>query len=149
MHTHPTHILRSLFLVQCLLLVTLAACTAVTAEPAHAITCHTAYRSSPGVAIESEGAITFGAAGDEQTVPYADLTFHAQYSSGTGDNERALRLWITGTGQTAELHSTLFQLPLDSGPQNQFVGGHGFTGLHYAHHPDTGAELQYWCTAGS
>ncbi|HUV93017.1 MAG TPA: hypothetical protein VMV80_08020 [Anaerolineales bacterium] len=36
-------------------------------------------------------------------------------------------------------------LPIDSGPQNQFIGGHGFTGLNYSYQPDSGAELQYWC----
>lgn len=137
------------FFVQCLLFLILSACTAATTAPAHSITCHTAYRSAPTVPIEAEQTISFGTADQQQEVPYEDLTFHAQYSSGAADNERALRLWISGTGHTAELHSTLFQLPIDSGPQNQFAGGHGFTGLHYAYHPDTAAELQYWCTAGS
>ena len=33
-----------------------------------------------------------------------------------------------------------------SPPKNQFAGGHGFTGLHYVHHPESGAELQFWAT---
>jgi pantothenate kinase-related protein Tda10 len=37
----------------------------------------------------------------------------------------------------------------DSDPQNQFVGGRGFTGLHYSYQPNSGAELQFWCEAGA
>ncbi len=47
--------------------------------------------------------------------------------------------------ETAVSQSTLYQLPPDSGPQNQFGGGHGFTGLNYSYAPDSTAELQYWC----
>jgi hypothetical protein len=28
---------------------------------------------------------------------------------------------------------------------NQFIGGHGFTGLVYVYHPSSDAELQYFC----
>jgi hypothetical protein len=113
--------------------------------PAAAITCHAAYRSSVTVGIEREEAVTFSGEDAEQALAFDDLEFHAAYSSGEMDNERALRLWITEPGETAVFHSQLYQLPLDSGPQNQFAGGHGFTGLNYSYHPATGAELQYWC----
>ncbi len=134
--------------VFCLLI--LCACSsAPTAVPrADSVTCHTAYRSSKGVTIEREDAITFGDWDDSETLNYHDLEFHAQYFSGAMNHERSLRLWVTEKGQTAELHSTLYQLPQDSGPQNQFIGGHGFTGLNYATHPASGAELQYWCVGG-
>ncbi len=45
------------------------------------------------------------------------------------------------------LSATFYQLPSDSGTQNQFIGGYGFTGLNYSYQPDSGAELQYWCAA--
>lgn len=38
-----------------------------------------------------------------------------------------------GERETAVFHSTLYQLETDSGPQNQLVGGHGFTGLNYSY----------------
>lgn len=116
------------------------------ARPA-TITCNAAYRSSTGVPIESEDSLTFSAADTTTSLPFADLVFHAQYSSGDLDNERALRLWISEPGSSAVLFSQLYQLPMDSGPRDQFIGGHGFTGLNYAYHPTSGAELQYWCTA--
>ena len=32
-------------------------------------------------------------------------------------------------------------------PENEFVGGHGFTGLGYVFDPDSKAEIQYFCVA--
>ena len=55
-------------------------------------------------------------------------------------------VYSTSTGKLIE--ETLFQLDRQKGPLNQFVGGHGFTGLHYVYAPDSAAELQYWCSAG-
>ena len=129
----------------------LAACQAVgetTVPRAASITCNAAYRSGVRTPIEREESFTFGDEDGQQGLDFADLSLLAQYSSGEFDNERALRLWVTEAGQTAELTAQLYQLPRDGGPLNQFIGGHGFTGLNYVTHPDTGAELQFWCMAG-
>ena len=45
------------------------------------------------------------------------------------------------------LSRTLYQLSRQQPLQNQFDGGHGFTGLVYVRAPTSAAELQYWCTA--
>lgn len=135
------------------LVLVLAACgnggeTAVPPK-AQQIICTAAYRSSVEVGIEREETLTFTDGDAEQSAAFADMVFHAAYSAGEADNERNLRVWVTGAGEdTAVSHSTLYQLPLDSGPQNQFVGGHGFTGLNYSYHPTSGAEMQFWCEAG-
>jgi hypothetical protein len=71
----------------------------------------------------------------------------AAYRTGAADNQRNLRLWVTDAAETAVAHSTLYQFEPDSGPQNQFVGGHGFTGLNAAYQASSGAELKYWCAA--
>lgn len=73
------------------------------------------------------------------------MMFHATYSTGEADNERALQVWVTDGEGTTVYQSTLYQLPIDSGPQNQFIGGHGFTGLNYSYTPNSSAELQFWC----
>jgi len=109
------------------------------------ITCHTAYRSSPGREIEREDSLIFSSADEQQKLSYENLVFLAQYSSGEIDQERALRLWVTEPGKSDPITVHLYQLSPDSGPQNQFVGGHGFTGLNYISHPVTEAELQFWC----
>jgi hypothetical protein len=113
-----------------------------------AITCHTAYRAGVSQPIEREEALTFSAdADDEQSVAFADMIFHAAYSSGQMDNERALNVWVTDADDTTRFQSHLYQLNRDGGPINQFVGGHGFTGLNYNYHPTSSAELQFWCEA--
>ncbi len=125
-----------------------------TAVPlAESIICTAAYRSSVEVSIEGEETLTFTDVDDEQSVAFGEMTFHAAYDAGGADNERNLRVWVTdtsaslstGAADTAVTHSTLFQFETDSGPQNQFVGGHGFTGLNYNYAPNSTAELQYWC----
>ncbi len=138
--------MRLFFLVVFCLLV---ACTpgSTSVPRANTITCQTAYRSATGVPIEREETLTFKDSDGVESITFAELIFHAQYSSGQMNNERALRLWVTESGQDDELLSQLYQLPADAGPQNQFIGGHGFTGLNYAYHPRSGAELQFWCSA--
>ena len=138
--------MRLIFLILILLM---AACAADPAAVPRAnnITCQTAYRSSSSVPIEREESVTFGDNDSAESVRFTDLTFHAQYSSGQMKNERALRLWVTESGEDSELLSQIYQLAQDAGPQNQFSGGHGFTGLNYAYHPRSGAELQFWCSA--
>ncbi len=127
----------------------LASCSSgeTAVHKAESITCTAAYRSSVEQGIEREETITFVDGDDEQSIPFTDMVFHATYSVGELDNERALRLWVTDAAETAVFQSTLYQLPPDSEPQNQFVGGHGFTGLNYSYAPDSAAELQFWCMA--
>ena len=121
-----------------------------TEAPAKAgkIECHAAYRASVTVPIEREETITFTDSDARQSISFADLDWHAQYGTGELDGERALRLRVTAAGQPHQLISQLYQLSLESGPQNQFRGGHGFTGLNYTYHPASPAELQFWCETG-
>ena len=142
-------VLRRLFRALAgVLLVALAACGASpTAGRASGFVCYYAYRPSVTVGISSEGSVSIP---DYDIAEFAgpvanDLVFHAQYWSGADDGERALRLWVTAAGLADPLTSQLYQLPQDSGPTDQFIGGHGFTGLNYVYHPDSGAELQFWC----
>ncbi len=109
------------------------------------IVCTAAYRSSVSGPIEREESLTFEDADAEQTLTFSDLVFHAAYDAGEVDNERTLRTWVTAIDESVTYNSQLYQLPLDSGPENQFIGGHGFTGLNYTYHPASSAELQFWC----
>ncbi|NCF68675.1 MAG: hypothetical protein GWP61_22170 [Chloroflexi bacterium] len=127
----------------------LAGCGASTQSGSRAelITCHTAYRSDVGRPIEREDTFVFRDVDEQQEILYEELALHGQYGSGEMDNERALRLWVTMSGESDPILVQLYQLPQDSGPQNQFVGGHGFSGLIYVTHPVSGAEMQFWCEA--
>lgn len=148
--------MRKILLLFGLLLIACSGEEATIAPKADTITCTAAYRADVTQPIEREESITFSDSDDEQSLAFADMVFHAAYSTGEADNERVLRLWVTDGMETAVLseaetavyHSQLYQLPNDSGPQNQFVGGHGFTGLNYSYAPDSSAELQFWCEVG-
>lgn len=128
------------------LALTLAACAG--SERAASITCSTAYRVSTAEELTGTDTVTFLDEQSTQSIPYIYLEFHAEYRPGVDDNERALRVWVTPTASDQILVTHLYQLSVDEGPVDQFVGGHGFTGLNYAYDPVSGAELQYWCEAG-
>ena len=119
-----------------------------TVPKAELITCHTAYRGNVGRPIEHEDNLIFTNSDEQQSLSYDELAFHAHYSAGELDGERALRVWVTENGESDPLIVQLYQLPQNSGPQNQFVGGHGFSGLIYVTGPVGKAELQFWCEAG-
>jgi hypothetical protein len=125
----------------------IAGCAGAGGERAAAIVCSTAYRVAVTEPLTGVDTLRFEDADSTQSMPYIYLELHAQYSDGRVDGERALRLWVTRTAEPEPIVTHLYQLPLDEGPKDQFVGDHGFTGLHYAYDPVSGAELQYWCTA--
>ncbi len=139
------------------LIILLSACAGAEAAvpKAELISCTVAYRPTVEQGSEREETILFGDTDSEQSIAFTDMVFHAAYSAGEADNERNMRVWVTdvstslspSAGETAVYHSILYQLPINSGPQNQFVGGHGFTGLNYSYQPESGAELQFWCEA--
>ena len=137
--------MRKFWILLGLLLVACGAGDEAATLRAENLSCTAAYRSSVSQPIEREESITFNDSDAEQMIAFADMVFHAAYSAGEADNERNLRVWVTDVADTAVIQSTLYQLPIDSGPQNQFVGGHGFTGLNYSYHPQSQAELQFWC----
>jgi len=140
--------MRILIILLCTL--TLLSCSGGNSTPpakASDIACTAAYRSSVSGPIEREETITFADTDAEQALTFNDLVFHAAYATGEMNNERSLRTWVTALDESVIYNSQLYQLPLDSGPSNQFVGGHGFTGLNYSYHPDSLAELQFWCEA--
>lgn len=139
-------------LVHLLLVLAIAAgvtaCTSDDGARASSIVCSTAYRVSQSEPLTEVDTMTFQDEDATQSMPYIYLDLHGTYTAGRVGGERALRLWVTPTGEDRELVAQLFQLPEDDGPTDQFVGGHGFTGLTYAFDPVSGAELQYWCETG-
>jgi hypothetical protein len=135
---HPFRVLAAVVLL-------VAACGAE--GRSSAILCSTAYRVSPTEALTGTDTMRLTDEDVAQSIPYIYLELHAEYRDGRMDGERALRLWVTPTGEDRVIVSHLFQLAEDAGPDNQFQGDHGFTGLTYAYDPVSGSELQYWCQA--
>lgn len=133
-----------------LILPILAACSGApaAAPKADRIVCTAAYRSSVQQPIEREETLSFSDQDKEAQIAFTDLVFHAAYRAGEADHERNLRVWVTDVAASQVYLTQLYQLPVASGPVNQFVGGHGFTGLVYSYAPDSPAELQFWCAVG-
>jgi hypothetical protein len=138
---------RGLGIIAVLLVFVSSACSDETQGRAATMVCNTAYRVSTAETLTEPDQLRFEDEDSTQSMPYIYLELHAQYSTGRGDGERSLRLWVTPTAADNILVSHLFQLPDDTGPENQFLGDHGFTGLNFAYDPVSGAELQYWCEA--
>lgn len=69
------------------------------------------------------------------------LTLSARYDA---DPFEGNSFSLTASAGEVQVLSVLFQF--GSGlPQNQFVGGHGFTGLLYFTHPTAGGDYQAFC----
>lgn len=116
------------------------------AAAALAIDCHVAYRSSVTLDIERSGDLPLTKDEGERTVTFNDLEFFAQYWDEEFES-RALRIAVRTVETGNELVAQLYQMDRTKPLINQFPGDHGFTGLGYVYHPESGAELQYWCTA--
>jgi hypothetical protein len=69
------------------------------------------------------------------------LTLSARYDA---DEFEGNSFSLTVSSAEAQVLSVLFQFG-SSMPQNQFAGGHGFTGLLYFTHPTAGGDYQAFC----
>ena len=122
-----------------------------------AVECHTAYRPSVTVTIELEQTLNLSSTENRKSVDLGDLRFAAIYFDGEfrpgsstsfpGEG-RSLKVSVSSIEDDREVTSQLYQLSKTEPPQNEFHGGHGFTGLSYAYHPTSPSELQYWCVVG-
>ena len=110
------------------------------------ITCNLAYRTAPSEIPEEQPALTLAPGDMIERVSFDDLALEATYSIDEFEGATVFIDVFVGDEPSA-LSRTLYQLSLGKPLQNQFVGGHGFTGLVYVRAPTSGAELQYWCTA--
>jgi hypothetical protein len=69
------------------------------------------------------------------------LTLSARYAAAEFEGNS---FSLTASAGEAQVLSALFQFGR-SLPQNQFAGGHGFTGLLYFTHPAAGGDYQAFC----
>ena len=129
-----------------------AGCVPVASEPVGgsgllpaAIECQVFYR--PSISNSLEGTvITLEEANAREAIAFAEMTFQAQYTVDQGEG-RSLSILVADAGTGEEIVRHLYQIDSAKGLSNQFVGGHGFTGLAYFYHPTSTAELQYFCEA--
>ena len=109
--------------------------------------CQVFYRPSVTESLDEGTTIILATDGDDRDIQFDDLVFNARYSDDEYEG-RSLVTTVYASDTGAEVVRQLYQLDLQEGLSNQFLGGHGFTGLSYVYHPVSGAELQYFCEAG-
>jgi hypothetical protein len=109
------------------------------------IDCQVFYRPSVTESL-SESAITLTMHGDHEVVEFDELEFNAQYWDDQFEG-RSLSISVASPDTGDEIVRQLYQMDRGKSLVNQFIGGHGFTGLIYVYHPDSTAELQYFCEA--
>jgi hypothetical protein len=111
------------------------------------INCHVSYRPSAGESLVESPLLTLSADGDSESIPFEALEFRAQFLSDAFEGQ-SLSIVVTDSGTQREITRALYQIDPKLGLSNQFVGGHGFTGLAYVFHPKSEAEMQYFCDVG-
>lgn len=112
------------------------------------ITCHLFYRDSQAVPPGPETTLILKQHGDRESASFEMMEFSVRYLDDQFEG-RSLFIAVNDADGGQQLSGQLYQMDRQQGTQNQFQGGHGFTGLAYIYHPDTGAELQYFCEVQS
>jgi len=108
------------------------------------ITCEVFYRATAGVPLEAAPLLSLPGKMDRHFLDFDDLSFEARFQNDPFEGQ-ALNISITDRITGAEITKHLYQFDGQNQPRNQFIGGHGFTGLTYVFHPASSAELQYFC----
>jgi hypothetical protein len=108
------------------------------------ITCEVFFRPSAGTPLEASPELSFEGGNKRQSVDFESLSFEAIFQDDPYEG-RALKINISTLDGRKTVVSQLYQFDSQNPPINQFVGGHGFTGLVYVFHPDSAAEMQYFC----
>jgi hypothetical protein len=109
------------------------------------IECQVFYRPAPDKQF-SETIVTLGPGNASRSLSYDRLEITVQLTDDLGEGT-SLSIAVTDLEAGGEIGRQLYQIDRAKGLTNQFVGGHGFTGLHYVHQPGSTGELQYFCLA--
>jgi hypothetical protein len=110
------------------------------------IDCRVFYRPSVTETLSGESAVTLTTSGDHEIIEFDDMEFSAQYWDDQFEG-RSLVISVASPDTGDEVVRQLYQMDRAKSLINQFIGGHGFTGLIYVYHPSSTAELQCFCEA--
>lgn len=107
-----------------------------------ALTVKAYYRPSVTTGITDEKEMTLDSDSQEEVARFKDLELTAlYYDSAYEGRSLVIRVGRRDTGATIVQH--LYQMDRQKQPANQFQGQHGFSGLVYTYHPESGAEMQF------
>jgi hypothetical protein len=111
------------------------------------IQCEVYYQSSTNVEEQTQKSTSIfelSAENSNHVETYSDMSVKAKFSDDDFEG-RTLSITISDPTTGLQLASHLYQFQKETLPSNEFVGGHGFTGLSYVYHPLALSEIQYFC----
>ena len=108
------------------------------------ITCRAFARPDVETSTMQARTVKLGPQGGDRSVTLGDFRLRARFVSDEFEG-KALDVYVYPKGERDPITQGKYQFDDLDPPANQFIGGHGFTGLIYAMHPETDAELQYFC----
>ena len=111
------------------------------------ITCTGFARPNVATSDMQRRTLKLGPQGGNRSVSVGQFRFRAQFVADEFEG-KALDVFVYPKGKKDLIAQGKYQFDADDPPANQFIGGQGFTGLIYVMHPQTEAELQYFCKAG-
>ena len=103
------------------------------------------YRSSPGQGLQAAPLISFTEGSASETLSFDTMIFEANYQDDEYEG-RALSIAVTNVDTGGDITRKLYQFDKLNPVENQFIGGHGFTGLNYVFQPGLSAEMQFFCS---
>ena len=109
------------------------------------IVCEVFYRSTSGQSLQAAPLISFTKGSDSETLTFDTMVLEAHFQDDQYEG-RALSIAVSDLDTGSEITRQLYQFDQQNPVENQFVGGHGFTGLNYVFQPDTPAEMQFFCS---
>jgi hypothetical protein len=109
------------------------------------IVCEVFYRPSSGASMETAPLITFVGGNEQKSHQFERMAFAAYFQDDDYEGV-ALSIAILDRESGDEIFRQLYQFDPQNPVKNQFIGGHGFTGLNYVFQPGSSAEIQYFCS---
>ena len=111
---------------------------------ASTLVCEVYYRPNAGQSLEAAQPMVFTQGNEQKTHDFENMNFEARFQDDQFEG-RALSIAVTNRDTGDDISRQLYQIDPQNPVENQFIGGHGFTGLNYVFHPDSSAEMQYFC----
>ena len=109
------------------------------------IVCEVFYRPDAGVGLETAPLITFSGGNESKSHQFETMSLEARFQDDEFEG-RALSIAVSDLESKEEITRQLFQFDPQNPVENQFIGGHGFTGLNYVFQAGSSAEIQYFCS---
>jgi hypothetical protein len=114
-------------------------------EDSGTIVCEVFYRQGAEQSFEPAPPITFSGRTEKGFHEFETMAFEAWFQDDEFEG-RALSIVIVDLETDREIARQLYQFDPQNPVENQFIGGHGFTGLNYVFKSKSTDEIQFFCS---